>query len=130
MAYKQKNQHTLFTLYDQNKSDVIINKFNQKPKEPLFKTSHESVTYQAQQVAKKLNPEDITAFLKLVYEGDLDCADLMLQKTPTLALAQCDITDLCGREFKNITGLQYATWCGDGEMVHPAIKGKGQVSSY
>ena len=122
VANKQKNQHKLFMLHAKKKSDVIINKFNRKPKEPLFKTSQESVTYQAQQVAKKLKPKDITAFLKLVYEGDLDGAELMLQKTPTLAQAQGDIEDLCGRKFNNITGLQYATWCLDAEMEEMIYK--------
>ena len=122
MAYKQKNQHTLFMLYAQNKSDGIIHKFNRKPEEPIFKTSHEGVTYEANKVAKRLNPPFITAFLKLVYEGDLEGAKVMLQKTPALAHVQGDITDLCGREFKNITGLQYATWCLDAEMAEMIYK--------
>ena len=60
--------------------------------------------------------KELNTFLRLVAEGEQDQAKNLLKKTPELALASSDVTDLSGRTFKDITGFQYAVWALDWHM--------------
>ncbi len=64
----------------------------------------------------QVSSQVVSAFLKLVTEGEQDQAEALLQKTPALALAPSDVTDLSERSFKGITGFQYAVWALDWHM--------------
>lgn len=46
----------------------------------------------------------------------------MLQVKPVLALERGTVTDLAKREFKNITGFQYAVWALDWHMWRMLLK--------
>ncbi|MBI2786476.1 MAG: U-box domain-containing protein, partial [Legionella longbeachae] len=83
-----------------------------------FKNSLEEVTYLSK-IAYERNTftnEDVTRFLILVSEGNIEEAQKMLEKSPELALAQGDLTDLAKRNFKGITAFQYAVWNLDAPM--------------
>lgn len=65
-----------------------------------------------------VSPEErrLELFLECVYRGDLGKVEDMLNNTPELALGSRKLTDLSGREFPPITGLQYAAWARDMQM--------------
>lgn len=63
-----------------------------------------------------VNPADVAKFLKLVAEGEEDQAEAMLTANKDLAQGSGDVTDLSKRDFKNITGFQYAVWALDWRM--------------
>lgn len=52
----------------------------------------------------------------MVYSGNLTAVAKILQKQPNLAFVQTDIKDLSNREFKRMSGFQYAVWSLDSEM--------------
>ena len=58
----------------------------------------------------------INKLLSLVARGEQDKAEAMIRKNPELLLQSGDITDGAGRNFKNITPLQYAVWALDAHM--------------
>jgi ankyrin repeat protein len=75
--------------------------------------------------------EELNLLLKWVTEGHLLEAEKLLSKTPQLSLMKGTVTDLSGREFKNITALQYAFWSLDVEMMEVVLKvlDKGEATS-
>lgn len=64
----------------------------------------------------RVNPNDLSTFLRLVAQGEQDQAEGMLKKNPELALCSGDSIDLSKRAFKGITGFQYAIWALDWHM--------------
>ncbi len=64
----------------------------------------------------KPNGQELSQFLRLVAEGEQDQAEAMLQKNRDLVLFPGNVTDLSGRTFENITGLQLAVWALDWHM--------------
>jgi hypothetical protein len=64
-----------------------------------------------------INPENkLMQFLKHIGLGEQDEAEAMLKINPSLSLIKSDLTDLAGRDFKQITGFQYALWALDWHM--------------
>lgn len=55
-------------------------------------------------------------FLNLVGFGQQQLAEEMLKENKNLALTSSDLIDCAGRQFKNITGFQYAIWALDWNM--------------
>ncbi|MCD6038936.1 MAG: hypothetical protein K0S27_336, partial [Gammaproteobacteria bacterium] len=70
----------------------------------------------------KATPPDVTAFLRLVAEGEQDKAENLLKANPGLWVAAGSVTDLSKRTFKNITALQYALWALDWNMWMMLLK--------
>jgi hypothetical protein len=66
--------------------------------------------------------KSVGEFLKYIAEGEQDKAEVMLQKTPALALHKGTVMDLSKREFKAITGFQYALWALDWHMWKMLLK--------
>ncbi|MCE3238488.1 MAG: hypothetical protein K0R24_1469, partial [Gammaproteobacteria bacterium] len=64
----------------------------------------------------KTTPPNVSAFLRLVAEGEQDKAEAMLKANPHLGVATGSVTDLSKRTFQNITALQYALWALDWNM--------------
>ena len=58
----------------------------------------------------------VEKLLRLVAEGEQDQAEEMLKKDKNLLLVAGTVTDLSGREFKQITAFQYALWALDWHM--------------
>ncbi len=54
--------------------------------------------------------------LQYVAEGEQDKAEALIQKDKNLLLHAGTVTDLSGREFKQITAFQYALWAMDYHM--------------
>lgn len=86
-------------------------------KAELAKQSSVNPSSQSQAQQQELN-----ALLKWVVEGHLIEAENLLKKMPELSLMEGNVTDLSGREFKNITPLQYAFWALDVEMIEVILK--------
>ncbi len=63
-----------------------------------------------------VNFRDLTKFLKHIGFGEQDEAETMLKINPGLALTSDNLTDCAGRQFKQITGFQYAVWALDWHM--------------
>ncbi len=80
------------------------------------------VNLRAKEVRLQLSQEDITHFLTHVYRGNLKEVEKFLNRDKKLVAAQGDITDLSGREFKQITGFQYAYWAMDVEMCELILR--------
>lgn len=59
---------------------------------------------------------EIEQFLGHVARGEQDEAEGMLQKNKALALCSGKLSELSGREFRNITAVQYAVWALDWHM--------------
>jgi hypothetical protein len=59
---------------------------------------------------------DLNKFLKHIGFGEQDEAETMLKINPRLALTPDNLTDCAGRQFKQITGFQYAVWALDWHM--------------
>lgn len=55
----------------------------------------------------------VSELLSLVAQGEQDKAQQILQIHPEYLLHYGDVTDLSGRQFSNITPLQYAVWALD-----------------
>ena len=55
-------------------------------------------------------------FIQHVVSGTRKEAETLLKKTPRLAFSKFKITDQAGRNFSNITALQYALWALDWSM--------------
>ncbi|MDP4105105.1 MAG: protein kinase [Bacillota bacterium] len=71
------------------------------------------------QLDRGIPPVDAKALeqlLRLVTEGEQDKAEALIQKDRNLLLHAGTVTDLSGREFKQITGFQYALWAMDWHM--------------
>lgn len=66
--------------------------------------------------------EKIEGFLKHVVKGEQDKAEEVLKKIPGLALKKGTVMDLSQREFKNISGFQYALWALDWHMWRMLLK--------
>ena len=66
--------------------------------------------------------QELTAFLRLVAEGQQDQAEAMLRTNPNLALIPGDVADLSNRRFQGITALQYAAWALDWHMWKMLLK--------
>ena len=60
-----------------------------------------------------VDPIELSSFLKQVSFGNQRAAMEMLERNKKLALVRGDLTDCAGREFKQITGFQYALWALD-----------------
>ena len=64
----------------------------------------------------------IAKFLKLVAYGEQEEAEGLLKTEPNIALMFGDLTDCAEREFKQITGFQYAVWALDWHMWNMILK--------
>lgn len=64
----------------------------------------------------RLDPKEVEQFLSHVALGDQDAAEAMLKRNPKLTLGKGCCKDHAGREFKEITGFQYALWALDWHM--------------
>jgi len=64
----------------------------------------------------EINSQDSDRFLKYIGFGEQDEAEAMLKINSDLALVSGEITDCAGRNFKQITGFQYAVWALDYHM--------------
>ena len=63
-----------------------------------------------------INLEESTKFLRHIGFGEQDEAEVMLKANPSLSLNIGDLIDSAGRDFKKITGFQYAVWALDWHM--------------
>ncbi len=63
-----------------------------------------------------LDQNQVDQFVQHVAYGEQDEAEAMLQGEPKLVLGKGDCKDHAGREFKGITGFQYALWAVDWHM--------------
>ncbi len=127
-SHYQDNLHSVATASSANavssSSGYYDNQHSASPIKPVASAQDALVTafQQKVQIAANLKPAPIvdakalSAFLKLVAEGEQDQAEAMLKKNPHLALMPTDVTDLSGRQFRNITGFQYAVWALDWHM--------------
>lgn len=66
--------------------------------------------------------EQVGEFLRYIVEGEQDKAEERLKEVPALALKKGTVTDLSQREFKHITGFQYAVWALDWHMWKMLLK--------
>jgi len=64
----------------------------------------------------EINSQDLDLFLKYIGFGEQDKAEAMLRKNPDLALWPGKLIDCAERQFKQITGFQYAVWALDWHM--------------
>ncbi|MGD0465563.1 MAG: protein kinase [Gammaproteobacteria bacterium] len=78
--------------------------------------SSTQVHHVALQPTSKTSLKDLTKFLNYIAFGDQDKAEDMLKKNRDLGLISGDLTDCAGRQFKNITGFEYAVWALDWHM--------------
>lgn len=69
-----------------------------------------------QQATETNHQRELSDFLHYVGWGDQNQADNMLKRNPKLAFGVGILTDCAGREFKQITGFQYAIWALDWRM--------------
>lgn len=60
--------------------------------------------------------EILTLFLESVVKCDMDTVDLLLQRNSSLLVHKGDVIDYSGREWKNISAVQYASWALDTEL--------------
>ncbi len=58
----------------------------------------------------------LSQLLRYVVEGEQDKVEEILKKDKSLLLQAGTVTDLSGREFKQITAFQYALWAWDWHM--------------
>jgi len=63
-----------------------------------------------------VSPQILAKFLKHVGFGEQNEAEAMLKETPNLTLTAGNLIDCAGRNFKHITGFQYAVWALDWHM--------------
>jgi hypothetical protein len=66
--------------------------------------------------------ERVSQFLQYVVEGQQAEAEALLKREPEIALKKSTVTDLSKREFKDITGFQYALWALDWHMWTMLLK--------
>ncbi len=66
--------------------------------------------------SKPVDEKALGQLLRLVAEGEQDQAEALMKKDPGLLLFGGTVTDLSGREFKQITPFQYALWAMDWRM--------------
>ncbi len=106
-------------------SDYYDNQYSASPIKTAASQSPEALITAFQQKvqiaanpspAPRVDARELSAFLKLIAEGEQDSAEALLKKNPLLALMPTDVTDLAGRTFRNITGFQYAVWALDWYM--------------
>ncbi len=64
----------------------------------------------------ELDQKLVNQFVQHVAYGEQDKAEAMLQRRPKLASGKGNCKDHAGREFKGITGFQYALWALDWHM--------------
>ena len=113
---RQKQRVQLMSEY------VIITKATSSKILILPKNASTSPGKRIEQQDKLKSPEKIaglkseTEFLKHVGWGNQDEAEEMLKKDIELALIAGDLEDCANRNFKNITGFQYAVWVLDYHM--------------
>ncbi len=65
---------------------------------------------------QSVDEKALIQLLQYVAEGEQDKAEALIQKDKNLLLYAGTITDLSGREFKQITAFQYALWAMDWHM--------------
>ncbi len=65
---------------------------------------------------KPVDEKALSQLLQYVAEGEQDKAEALIQKDKNLLLHASMVTDLSGREFKQITAFQYALWALDWHM--------------
>ena len=65
---------------------------------------------------QEVDIKDLKQLLQCVVEGEQDKAETLIQKDKNLLLHMGRVTDLSGREFKQITAFQYAFWAMDWHM--------------
>ncbi len=82
----------------------------------VFSLFTHSKTYEPTPPAPVLDQNQVDQFVQHVAYGEQDEAEAMLQREPKLALGKGDCKDHAGREFKGITGFQYALWAVDWHM--------------
>ncbi len=65
---------------------------------------------------QSVDQKSLSQLLQYVTEGEQDKAEELIQKDKDLLLHVGTVTDLSGREFKQITAFQYALWAMDWHM--------------
>ncbi len=65
---------------------------------------------------QSVDEKTLNQLLQYVAEGEQDKAEALIQKNKNLLLNAGTVTDLSGREFKQITAFQYALWAMDWHM--------------
>ncbi|KTC92241.1 F-box protein [Legionella cincinnatiensis] len=63
-----------------------------------------------------LDDRKLAAFLQCVVQGKHDKVKLLLKDDISLILKKGKVTDYSGREFKNVSGFEYALWALDKHM--------------
>ena len=63
-----------------------------------------------------VDQKSLSQLLQYVAEGEQDKAEELIQKDKNFLLHTGTVTDLSGREFKQITAFQYALWAMDWHM--------------
>lgn len=64
----------------------------------------------------------MSEFLRYIVEGEQEKAEGLLKETPSLSVKKGRVMDLSKREFKSITGFQYAVWALDWHMWKMLLK--------
>ena len=66
--------------------------------------------------AQPMDQKAVERVLRLVAEGEQDKVEALIKKNPRLMMEPGRVTDLSGREFKQITAFRYAVWALDIHM--------------
>ncbi len=83
---------------------------------PSLSQSHFTITPAPKSLIKVVDVKALEQLLRFVAEGEQNQAEDLIQKDQNLLLHAGTVTDLSGREFKQITAFQYALWAMDWHM--------------
>jgi WD40 repeat protein len=91
-----------------------------EPHSPNFETLHAPLLFSKPSSTAtpvfKSTPEQLELLLHHVAYGKQHEAEIMLLQNPALALLYGNVTDCAGRQFQQISALQYAIWALDYRM--------------
>ncbi len=88
------------------------------------------VNQKAQSVTGRVTKEEISELFKFTIRGQLEEVRACLRQNRDLAHVQYDLTDLSERTFPQITGFQYAVWCGDWELWDVFLEFMTEAEAY
>lgn len=71
---------------------------------------------ETKETMEQLQTKTVKKLLEHVVKGEQKEAKIMVRRDCSLAVIPGDVTDLSGREFKEITAFQYAVWALDWHM--------------
>ncbi len=83
---------------------------------PDMSSSSETMMPAPKPPIQEMDIKDLKQLLQFVVGGEQDKAETLIQKDKNLLLHMGRVTDLSGREFKQITAFQYAFWAMDWHM--------------